>query len=167
MRLPFLVIALMLGSAGMALAQIPEADGPVATASGTSFPSTQQQIDAYLADPPVLERPARWLGDGDAMVEDDGRIHGEVSLSVGTGGYRSGSVAAVIPLPRDGTLALEYRQTKSDRGYGYGAGYGIDGLDQNLSPFGVDCSPARTGAASLEPRWVGRPRETSTSCPMR
>lgn len=166
MRLPTVAAVLMLASAGMAVAQTPSADAPVATAKGTSFPSTQQQIDAYLASPPPLERPARALGDGEApLFEDDGRIHGEVSLSVGTGGYRSGSVAAVIPLPRDGTLALAYEHTKfGDGQYAYPAYSGASGTMSTLEA----CGPTPwTGAGTAQPQWIGRPRDPSSSCPMR
>jgi len=171
MRLPIL-IALALGSAGLASAQSPAADAPVATANGTSSsPSTQAQIDDYLASSPILESPRRDLGDlDDQGLEDDRRIHGQVSLSVGTGGYRSGAVSAVIPLPRDGTLALEYSHTESDRGYGYGygPGYGAEADSrEDLSPFGGCPSVAWTGAASVQPRWIGRDGAGSAPCPLR
>jgi hypothetical protein len=63
------------------------------------------------------------------------RVHGSASVSVGTGGYRSASVSAVMPVGDNGWLGLAYSQTDfgengaypymyDDFGAGYGYGYG-------------------------------------------
>ncbi len=43
----------------------------------------------------------------------DGRIHGEVGVEVGTGGYRSTYGSAVVPLGDTGTAAFSFQ---TDRG---------------------------------------------------
>ena len=129
------------------------ADEAVATASKASAPSTspaaavtvapsrpmttQEQVDAWLAPPQAVDpayRDAAEAPDGEAR-----KIHGVVSATVGTGGYRSAYVSTLIPLGETATLGLAVGQTdygKNPRyvpGYGadYGYGYGR-GLDSGL-----------------------------------
>lgn len=137
MRLSAAVITVAtLGMAAPAWAQ-DSADAPVSTASAvSSYPDTEAQIRDYLASSPVIRTPAdRFYGDGPLeTLDEDGKrkIHGEVSVGVGTGGYRSGAVSAVIPIGEDSTLALSFRKTDFGKGGGYfhegyapGYGYGM------------------------------------------
>jgi hypothetical protein len=54
--------------------------------------------------------PDRAIDDG---VAPDGRIHGEVGVAVGTGGYRSTYGSAVVPLGETGTAAFSFQTDRS------------------------------------------------------
>lgn len=109
--------------------------------------TTQDQVAAWLADSPPIERvdggPLDYAARPELDVNGyplglDGKrqMHGEAGVSVGTGGYRSGYVSSLIPIGETGTLGVAVSQTdygKNGRGYGYdyggyGGGYGYDGL---------------------------------------
>lgn len=162
MRFSTVIIAgAALAMAGQAWAQTSPADGPVGTApsGGQDAPlSTRQQIDQYLASSPEVSPAADLYRQGLAGRDADGkrRIHGAISLGVGTGGYRSGSVSAVFPLGETGVLAFSYSQTKN--GYGYGP-YGDPryGYDSRSAPpaFEADCvasGPEQEGYGQPAPR---------------
>ena len=148
----------VLAMTGQAWAQSPTGDGAVSTApaEGGGAPlSTRQQIDQFLAtSPAVSPLPDRDGADG-READGDRRIRGQVSVAVGTGGYRSGSVSAVIPLGETGSLALGYSRTEN--GYGYigngqpGYGYGYDGLTEPLA------LEANCGVSRRERAWYGPP----------
>jgi len=172
MRIPVVIVALAaLAVSGPTWAQT-AADAPVATASRTSSsPTTQQQIDDYLAT-----SPATVDGEIPGVTVEDGLrgIHGEVSVSVGTGGYRSGYLALDVPIGERGNLALSYGQTDhGDSGYGYGYGY----PDQDHAPMTFDawsdsgsrdltsCSPGfRDGAGASATARLDRMRGASSRC---
>ncbi len=86
--------------------------------------TTDEQIDRWIATRSLDDRPyARDLGE----PLDDGLPHGEVSVSVGTGGYRDYGATVSLPIGENGRLSLSYRQTENGYpygGYGYGDGYG-------------------------------------------
>ncbi|TAJ57894.1 hypothetical protein [Brevundimonas sp.] len=90
--------------------------------------TTDEQIDRWIAARSVDNRPYdRAVGES----PDDGLPHGEVSVSVGTGGYRDYGAAVSLPIGENGRLSLSYRQTENGYpyggyGYGYGRGYGYD-----------------------------------------
>lgn len=160
----------VLALAGQASARTPPVDGPVSTApaGGGSPLSTQQQIDQYLAPSAgdALSRADLAGADRDA----DRRIHGEVSLAVGSNGYRGGSVIAVIPLGEASTLALSYSRSKGGYGYGYGygePGYGYDGLTAPLDPDAA-CVATRYGYGGYDrPVLTGSSMDTVQRCPSR
>jgi hypothetical protein len=94
--------------------------------------TTEEQIAAWTAHSPVISR-----GDQDDAlwpVEDSGgkrQVHGEASVTVGTGGYRSAYVSSLIPLGENGTLGIAVSQTDYGKNGGYGYygdpyGYGYD-----------------------------------------
>jgi len=106
-----LAAALMLGfCAAPALAE--EAISTAGTGQAPSATAeTAAQIDRWIADAPRLaddERP---------MLDQPRRIHGEVGVAVGTGGYRSGYVISHMPLGETGSLTLAIGQTRNARGY--------------------------------------------------
>lgn len=140
----------LLAAPGLALAQTAAplaaplaADEAVATASKAVAPATspalpvavapsrpmttQEQVDAWLAPPQAVDPAYR---DEDAPNREPRQVHGMVSATIGTGGYRSAYVSTVIPLGETATLGLAVGQT--DYGNtaryidGYGAGYGYD-----------------------------------------
>lgn len=93
------------------------------------------QFMSRLGDGPGLEQERidyeSWAGaEADAKKN---RIHGSASVSVGTGGYSSASVSALIPVGDNGMLGIAYSQTDFgengaypfyDYGYpSYGADY--------------------------------------------
>lgn len=91
--------------------------------------TTDEQIDRWIAARSVDNRPYdRTVGES----LDDGLPHGEVSVSVGTGGYRDYGAAVSLPIGENGRLSLSYRQTENGYPYGgygygyYGRGYGYD-----------------------------------------
>lgn len=111
--------------------------------------TTAEQIDRWIAARPVDDRPYdRTRGES----PDDGLAHGEVSVSVGTDGYRDYGAAVSMPIGESGWLSLSYRQTENGYpygGYGYGYGYGHAGFDDSGYVF-----PGRRsgGAAEFEAR---------------
>lgn len=106
---PLALIAAL--AAGSALA-----DEPMSTAGATSSPppasaETAAQIEQWIADSPA----ARPEPEPEARLAAEARrIHGEVGVSVVTGGYRSGYVVTHIPIGETGgaTIAL----SKTDYG---------------------------------------------------
>ncbi len=110
-----------------------------------------------------------------AVETDNGRsIHGSMGASIGTGGYRSAYMTALIPVGEDGTLGVAVNQTDfgKDGVYSYGRGYGrrlagghstsvavsLDmtggsGTVKDDEPQG--CAPGfRDGDHYVEPVWV-------------
>jgi hypothetical protein len=49
----------------------------------------------------------------------DRRVHGEIGVAVGTGGYRSIYGTAVAPLGNDGVFAFSFENTQFDQGRYY------------------------------------------------
>ncbi len=76
----------------------------------------------------------------------DRRVHGEVGLTVGTGGYRSFYGAAAVPLGDDGEVMLGYDNARG-RGYGYGPGRYNDAcgisIEYCAQPFAGFATPRR------------------------
>ena len=107
---------------GAAAPVAPEVGGaPQSTPHGLS---TDQQIARWLAArSSVVDR-----GDEASVWRDDRQPHGEVSLGVGTGGYRDYAAAVSLPIGENGRLDISVRQVENGYpyGYGYGAGHGYD-----------------------------------------
>lgn len=74
------------------------------------------QIQSWLDRSPSRSEGER------GPIWDDGRVHGEVSVSVGTGGWRSWGGEVSTPLGREGRLTLNYRKSESDDWRGWGEG---------------------------------------------
>lgn len=87
---------------------------------------TPAQVEAAKEAAAERNMKAAALGiDTGAMP--DRSPHGEVGISVGTGGYRSIYGSTVMPLGKNGVLAMSFENTQNDPyryGYGYGYGYG-------------------------------------------
>lgn len=95
------------------------------TPAGTVVSLTPEQVEA--AKEAAAERNMRAASGLDTSVVPDRRPHGEVSIAVGTGGYRSVYGSTVMPLGKDGVLAFSFENSRNDPylyGYGYGPGYG-------------------------------------------
>ena len=97
------------------------------------------------------EQIARWIGERTASAADapldpwaetdaePRRMHGQVSVGLGTGGYRDYAAAVSMPLGENGTLNLSISQTKNSPwgyGYGYGSPWGYP-YGASVRPFGV------------------------------
>ncbi len=133
-----------------------EPDAPVATApaqSETASPpvSTAQQIDDFIKTSPMPDARRDEALDG-VVTREDRRPHGEISVGVGTGGYRSIYGRTEIPVGKNGRVSLAFEDTKGGyygygrRGY-YGSPYsggplGIGGLDRQRCDL-EGMSPAR------------------------
>lgn len=105
---PLALIAIL--AAGPAFAD----DEPMSTAGATSAappaaPSaTATQIEQWIADSPAA-RPEQ---DPEAMLASEARkIHGEMGVSVGTGGYRSGYLVTHIPIGDKGSATIALSKT--------------------------------------------------------
>jgi hypothetical protein len=131
--------------------------------------STQDQVAAWLADSPPVERVDNGSVDYAARprldvngypLGPDGKrqIHGETGVSVGTGGYRSGYVSTLIPIGESSTLGVAVSQTDFGKhgGYGYG-GYGLgDGYGYG---YGRRGGTSQSLALSLDMRGGGRSKD--------
>lgn len=127
------------------------------------------------------EQIARWIGErtagsasapADPWAEADAgprKMHGQVSVGVGTGGYRDYAAAVSMPLGENGTLNLSVSQTKnSPWGYGYGYGspwaYPYAGRPFGMvEPFGYEGSDYRGRAMSSFRARSEMERETTNS----
>lgn len=136
---------------GAAAPVAPPVSGPQETAAHGL--TTDQQIAQWLAarsaaDPAPLDDPPVW--------RDDRQPHGEVSVGVGTGGYRDYAAAVSLPIGESGRLDLSFRQSKNDPyayPYGYGAGYDPYFADSGYAFPGY----AAPGAAVGYERHLSRP----------
>ncbi|HWQ85769.1 hypothetical protein [Brevundimonas sp.] len=87
--------------------------------------TTDEQIDRWIATRSVDHKP--YAGAPGESIDDDGKPHGEVSVGIGTGGFRDYGATISMPIGENGRLSLSYRQTRNGYpygGYGYGYGYG-------------------------------------------
>lgn len=112
---------------------VPTATAAMLAASTTeASPSTTVQTAA----PHGLstdQQIARWIGERAAETASDAsvdpwaeaeprKMHGQVSVGMGTGGYRDYAAAVSLPIGENGVLNLSVSQTKnSPWGYGYGS----------------------------------------------
>lgn len=125
--------------------------------------TTDEQIDRWIATRSGDDRPyARDRG----QPLDDGQPHGEVSVSVGTGGYRDYGAAVSLPLGENGRLSLSYRQTENGYPYGgYGYGYGPTYGGAAYDDSGYVFPGYRPGAAAEFEARVMRPDGPPTGRP--
>lgn len=138
---------------------------PVVTAAQ---PSVADQIDAYLKSSPVREIPSDGV-DGVVTAEPDRKIHGEVSVGVGSHGYRSVYMRAEAPIGDRGQVSVAFEDTRfrgrvghfggRSLGLGLGVGAGMGDFDRNgcdLDAF----TPPRPAEVTGAPygRCVGLPR---------
>ena len=107
----WLALPLMLASAAPALAAADSA--PIANRPIGAAPSP-----APTVEPALLPEALDWQG-ADAAPPPDGKIHGMVSASVGTNGYRQGSLALSGPLPNGGSIAIAVDAAQIDSGRGH------------------------------------------------
>jgi hypothetical protein len=132
-------LVLTLCGAGLAHAQAPVSTAGAAAAPPAAALDTATQIEDF-----IRTAPAPVLDDGKpngvtTSEEEPRKMHGEVGVAVGSGGYRSGYAISVMPVGKTGTLSLAVSETRSGKnggvygGPGYGYGYGGP---RGFSPFG-------------------------------
>lgn len=176
---------------------------PAATSAARPV-TTQEQIDAFLAPARAADAQRRGLlppsHDFDAYGPDasasedrdaDGkrRIHGQMSVSVGTGGYRSASASALIPVGESTTVGVAVSKTDFGRrgAWAYGDGYGgygygdptrmrggerqslavsvMSGAGGRRGAVPEGCAPGfRDGGRYIEPLWVDGLRDGAHPC---
>lgn len=129
--------------------------------------TTEEQVAAWTARSPAISRGDRddalWPAD-EAEGQGVGgkrQVHGEASVTVGTGGYRSAYVSSLIPLGETGTLGIAVSQTDygNNPRYGYGYGdpyaYGYDGYGYGRG-WGRRGGTSQSVALSLDMTGKGR-----------
>lgn len=108
-----------------------KADAQAREEAERAKPVAVDPLSAWMADaPPVQGDPIHYAPRAELDVngyplDKDGKrqVHGEMGVSVGTGGYRSGYVSSLIPIGETGTLGVAVSQTD----FGKHGGYGYDG----------------------------------------
>jgi len=111
MRIAVALLAALIATPALA------ADEPVATASQTPAPmTTGEQIDAYIKSSPALDAKAPGEVAG-VVARDDRKVHGMVSVGIGTGGYRSVYLETDMPVGENGRVRLAFEDTKYGRAY--------------------------------------------------
>lgn len=102
------------------------ADAPVATSNGAAPLSTADQIEAFIRSSPGRQTAVdEDLAPG-VTPGDDRKVHGEVSVGIGTHGYRNVYARTDLPLGETGRLSIAVEDSRGDglgRGY-YGSPYG-------------------------------------------
>lgn len=125
-------------------APISETPAAAVTPAPLSTPlTTAEQIDAFNRSSPAATAASEEGLTG--MVLDDRKVHGEVSLGIGTGGYRSVYARTDLPVGETGRLSIAIAQSKNDYGYDrphYGQAYGG-------RPFGGFAGESRSFGAAL------------------
>ena len=119
--------------------------------------STDEQIDRWIAGRSTADKP--W-GEAVNAPADDRKPHGEVSVSIGTGGYRDYGVAVSVPVGEHGRLDLRYRQVENGYPYAY-YGSGLDHPYYDDSGYAFPGYQPEGAAAEYESRLMrpgGPPR---------
>lgn len=106
MRALSLLATLLLATPAFAADQ----DAPIATSNGTVAPggtsSTAAQIEDFVRTSPAAGSQAA------SLAEEPRRVHGEVSLGVGSDGYRSVAAEAVIPVGKTGSVGIAVERSR-------------------------------------------------------
>lgn len=126
---------------------------PVAPTPAPRILTTDEQIAAFLAASPALERGEGLAGLASTDEDAKRKIHGSAGVTVGTGGYRSAYVSTLIPIGETSTLGLAYSQTDHGRNavffprdaYGYGYGHDQGGWNGDSVGLGRPGRWARGG----------------------
>lgn len=122
--------AVIVGAVAPTAAEVPSVASQEITPHGLS---TDEQIDRWIAQRAEASEPfsgeaAPWA------MEEERKIHGEVSAAIGTGDFSAYSAAVSIPVGENATVNLSYSRSKNGYGYG-GYGYGYDGYGPGYSRY--------------------------------
>jgi hypothetical protein len=167
----FVLSACLIGVPSLAFAaDQADASAPdvVATAAGTPTSPTDSSLSRWLDDaPPVAGQTANGQtanGQNGAQTPLVRQIHGEASVSVGTGGYRDLYLAATMPIGKDSALGVAIEDTQLPKPWKGEA----RSLYVNLAVGGASAAPADCDAAVhvgdryLQPLWVRQFRDPVT-----
>ena len=102
--------------------------------------TTQQQIDRWLT--PAADATSEPLPS--SGWNDDRRVHGEVSVAVGTGDYRAWSASVTAPIGDNGFVSLTYRESRGGPAY---LSYGDYPTGYDLRDYGRWNAPRMPGPA--------------------
>lgn len=113
--------------------------------------TTDEQIEQWIAARREADESLPFEGE----PVDDRQVHGEFSVGIGTGGYRSYGGAVSVPIGRSGRLDLQYRDVENDP---WGRHYDLYGDDDAWSTDALDARghyrvPLR-GTRAVEPQLV-------------
>ena len=136
----------------------PPLDGAARSADPHGL-STDEQIAQWLAARAPAPAP---YGDDSLAWRDDRKPHGEVSVGLGTGGYRDYAAAMSLPIGESGRLDISVRQVENGYPYGYGYGYGYGpgrgyGYDPYFNDSGYVFPGSEPGAAVEYENRLARP----------
>ena len=163
--------------------QVPEASqGALEAALAGQSPSTTVET-ATPHGLTTAEQISRWISQSrserDAAVLDEGlepwaeveprRPHGQVSLGIGTGGYRDYAAAVELPLGETGTLNLSISETRNSP-FAYGYPYGFYGPWHRfgaIEPPGFEGHHLRGRAVPLYRQFLPDGRSTEASVGIR
>jgi hypothetical protein len=157
--------ALTLFSAGAVMAQSDGAQGdpsaPViapTAAAAAQADTTDAQIAAWTAAPPPSPTDALVKGDAAGPRQ----IHGEAGVSIGSSGYRSGYVAADIPIGTDSSLGVAVSESQLKLKHGPTLKNQSLAVSLRLGGEGgpsPDCGRSlRVNNQNVEPLWVSNLR---------
>lgn len=98
--------------------------------------TTAEQIDQWVGQRSASAKPFSDDSTGDIWrQQDDRKMHGEVSASIGTGDYTAWSGTVSIPVGENARVDVSYSQSKNSP-YGYGYGYGYPGRSPDALLYG-------------------------------
>jgi hypothetical protein len=151
------------------------ADAQAAPVVATPTPrplTTQEQIAAFLETSPVVERGEGFSGLASADPDTRRQVHGSAGVSIGTGGYRSAYVSALIPIGETATLGLAYSQTdfgktaayQSYDGYGHDQGRGWNGDTVGYGRSGAWGHGGKRQSVAVSLAVGGDPRDPPEGC---
>lgn len=105
--------------------------------------STAEQIDLFLAPARAADARDRSARRDPYMWEDDGRVHGEFNVGVGSGDFTTYGAIISTPLGEGGRATFSYQKSEGGRGYApYGYGYppvhGLPITAQSTRPYVFD-----------------------------
>lgn len=98
------------------------------------------QIDAWIKTAPPVSLDDEGP-DGVTPGREPRKIHGEVGVTVGSGGYRSAYAVSVIPVGETGTVSLAVSKSQGGRFYGGPGGRAFGGGDQSSVALAVNLGP--------------------------
>ncbi|MCI3133003.1 hypothetical protein [Phenylobacterium aquaticum] len=130
---------------------------PAQTSSTTTSADTAAQIDSWIKKAPPVDLDDG-APDGVTTSQAPRKVHGEVGVTVGSGGYRSAYAVSVMPIGETGTLTLAVSEAKGGRRGGFGYGYGGPGFGR-FGGYGGDHSSFALGLA------LGESTRQESRCP--
>lgn len=173
------VFAAVLMGAGLAHAEAPVATAGATQAPPAAAPDTATQIEDFIRKAPAPSLDEAGPDGVTSSADEPRKVHGQVGVTVGSGGYRSAYVVSVMPVGKTGTLALAVSETRGGKyggpqgyygrgGYGGYGGYGA-GTRQSIGLSLALGDAAKDGCRSrdrvIDPYGLeGRPDMDRVTC---